>query len=263
MPKICSQCALPQDDMQFRPGHRQCKTCQRVKYLAYHETHREDILAKGRERSQAYREAHPGYQRENYLAHQEERILYARTYYANHPEYYRKYRQDHIDDYRAWYNANIDARRAYGRAWREKHRGQLRTYFRAYMRNYRTAFPVKSRAWKKAHPKQLRAINFAWRQRNRHKTREYSRRHNAMRRARKLSAPRIESIRHLDVAMRDHWVCHICHKRVTKKTWSIDHLIPLVDGGSHTMDNVALAHKDCNARRGARRTIPTQLRLLP
>lgn len=54
------------------------------------------------------------------------------------------------------------------------------------------------------------------------------------------------------LAKRDNWHCHICNAEVTRDTWSHDHLIPLSHGGTHTWDNVALAHKDCNARRGAR-----------
>jgi 5-methylcytosine-specific restriction endonuclease McrA len=75
-------------------------------------------------------------------------------------------------------------------------------------------------------------------------------------------APITEDIDILIVAERDHWKCHICLKIVTKKNWSIDHLIPLSKGGNHTYENVALAHRSCNSRRGAGR-LPAQLRLLP
>jgi 5-methylcytosine-specific restriction endonuclease McrA len=52
------------------------------------------------------------------------------------------------------------------------------------------------------------------------------------------------------LAKRDGWHCHICRRKVTRKTWSHDHLIPLSAGGSHTWDNVALAHRVCNTKRG-------------
>jgi HNH endonuclease len=64
----------------------------------------------------------------------------------------------------------------------------------------------------------------------------------------------------LEIAVRDSWRCHLCHRKVSRKTWSIDHLIPVSQGGDHTRMNVALAHRDCNARRGA--TGPAQLLLL-
>jgi len=55
------------------------------------------------------------------------------------------------------------------------------------------------------------------------------------------------------VAERDGWVCAICHGEVTRADWSLDHVVPLSEGGLHTIDNVVLAHKRCNSWRGAGR----------
>jgi hypothetical protein len=53
------------------------------------------------------------------------------------------------------------------------------------------------------------------------------------------------------LAMRDGWRCHLCKRKVTRRNWSHDHLIPLSAGGSHTYANVALAHVRCNSIRQA------------
>lgn len=64
---------------------------------------------------------------------------------------------------------------------------------------------------------------------------------------------------------RDGWVCHICGRKVRKRFGndslapSIDHLIPISDGGAHAWRNVAVAHKGCNSQR--RTSGPAQLRL--
>jgi predicted nucleic acid-binding Zn ribbon protein len=70
-----------------------------------------------------------------------------------------------------------------------------------------------------------------------------------------------------DLARRDGWRCHLCGKRVLKavgqlhpKSPTADHLIPIAAGGTHTWDNVALAHRDCNMRRSDRGN--AQLRLV-
>lgn len=63
---------------------------------------------------------------------------------------------------------------------------------------------------------------------------------------------RRETIDLARLAQRDGWRCHICKRKVTRKTWSHDHLIPLSDGGAHTWDNIALAHHRCNSQRGTR-----------
>ena len=55
------------------------------------------------------------------------------------------------------------------------------------------------------------------------------------------------------VAERDRWRCGICGGKVTMATWSLDHVIPLSKGGPHTYENVVLAHRSCNSKRGAGR----------
>ncbi len=57
---------------------------------------------------------------------------------------------------------------------------------------------------------------------------------------------------------RDGWRCHLCGKQVLRdarvphpKAPTIDHLVPLADGGDHTRANVATAHFLCNSLRGA------------
>jgi hypothetical protein len=63
----------------------------------------------------------------------------------------------------------------------------------------------------------------------------------------------IERVSHAVVARRDSWCCAICGGPVTRQNWSLDHVVPLSKGGSHTYGNVVLAHALCNARRGAGR----------
>jgi 5-methylcytosine-specific restriction endonuclease McrA len=60
---------------------------------------------------------------------------------------------------------------------------------------------------------------------------------------------------------RDGWVCHLCGKKVRREDASIDHLIPVADGGPNILSNVALAHMRCNARRGRNR-MAAQLRMI-
>lgn len=58
---------------------------------------------------------------------------------------------------------------------------------------------------------------------------------------------------------RDGWICQICLESVDPKSRgtrpmsrSIDHVNPISMGGSHTWENVQLAHFSCNARKGGR-----------
>lgn len=64
------------------------------------------------------------------------------------------------------------------------------------------------------------------------------------------------SISLVKLIKRDKGICHLCHKKVNQKAHfnsddypSIDHVIPVSKGGTHTWDNVLLAHRGCNSKR--------------
>lgn len=78
-----------------------------------------------------------------------------------------------------------------------------------------------------------------------------------IRRKRLLVGALVENVNREIVVERDGWRCAICGKRVTRKTWSLDHVVPLSAGGAHSYHNVALAHRSCNSARGAGR-LPSQ-----
>ena len=72
----------------------------------------------------------------------------------------------------------------------------------------------------------------------------------------------------LALGERDGWSCHLCRRPVLRKAGTayvplgatVDHLIPIALDGSHTWDNVALAHRRCNVSRSTGGTV--QLRLV-
>lgn len=62
-----------------------------------------------------------------------------------------------------------------------------------------------------------------------------------------------DDICHVTVFERDDWLCHLCENRINKRlrlpNWwaaTIDHVVPLSEGGTHTWDNVRAAHALCN-----------------
>lgn len=78
-----------------------------------------------------------------------------------------------------------------------------------------------------------------------------------IRRKRAMAGTKVEPVSRERVARRDGWRCGICGGRVTRNDWSLDHIVPLSRGGSHTYGNVTLAHNLCNIRRGVGR-LPVQ-----
>lgn len=134
------------------------------------------------------------------------------------------------------------------RAYQREHYRRNAESIKAYQRRYRQRHPdrVKERIcrWFLANPEKRRAIWAAV---------------GARRRMRLLSVP-VEKFDPVEIAIRDNWRCHICKRKVSKSTMSLDHLMPIFHGGAHARHNVALAHRRCNSRRGPGR-LPAQLLL--
>ena len=78
---------------------------------------------------------------------------------------------------------------------------------------------------------------------------------------------KLSQIKGREIAIRDQWICQLCHKPVSPKhkyphpmSASMDHIVPVSHGGGHEHINVQLAHWICNTLRGNKG--PAQLRLL-
>lgn len=66
-----------------------------------------------------------------------------------------------------------------------------------------------------------------------------------------------DQIDHLELFERDDWVCGICDGNINRKfrfphKWAatVDHIVPLSQGGTHTWNNVQAAHAHCNFTKG-------------
>lgn len=83
-------------------------------------------------------------------------------------------------------------------------------------------------------------------------------------------AGRMDDIDLGELIRRDGGRCHICGKKVGKREkfgkargkWkdrrdypTVDHIVPISRGGTHTWDNVKLAHLSCNAKKGGKLVI--------
>lgn len=82
---------------------------------------------------------------------------------------------------------------------------------------------------------------------------ERTRRRDALKLSATIGPIDIEAIK-----VRDRMRCAICGKKVAEKELSFDHTIPLSLGGPHSQENLRVAHRRCNSRRGAGR-LPVQM----
>ncbi len=170
-----------------------------------------------------------------------------------HSKTYRKANADKIRaSNKAYRRANPDKVAAAQKAYRAANSAKVKVWRKAWRKAYFEANPEKrnaqNKAWQKANPKKEKARKKAWRDANPEKCREMDRKHRALK-----HKTQVEPVNEKIVFMRDGWICQICHKRVNKSlkhphlmSPSLDHIIPLSQGGSHTYANVQLTHLRCN-----------------
>lgn len=112
------------------------------------------------------------------------------------------------------------------------------------------------RRWKEKNPERWREIARGVKQRafqrDPTKVRDYKLKRQAIREARIRGAGEIEEIGIQELMERDGFLCGLCCSPVERRNASIDHILPVARGGSHTWRNVQLAHLRCNQVKGAR-----------
>ena len=178
----------------------------------------------------------------------------------------------------AWQKANPERVRVNGAAWREANSEKARATAKACAKANPERKQANGAAWRKANPERVHATKAAWAKANPEKKRAgdaaYLATHReesrakakawakvnpekrastaAARRARKASAPVVESVDRAGIWARDGGRCHSCGKKCDRENWHLDHLVPLSLGGEHSARNLAVAHPFCNISRGNR-----------
>jgi 5-methylcytosine-specific restriction endonuclease McrA len=198
-----------------------------------------------------------------YLDHRDEHLAHTKTYAQEHPEVKRKsvrtYRLRHPERKKLQQDQSNAKRRENGKAHEDYVQRLLSGKMAESSKRYRTKYPERLKESTKKHHAKLKANgsspSLRWKKNSPEKYLNHSRVH---------TIGRQEMKRHGVTAMglyaRDGGKCHLCHRRVSLKHLSIDHIIPKSLGGPGTWENLAIAHLRCNVKRGVDR-IPAQYRL--
>jgi hypothetical protein len=183
-----------------------------------------------------------------------------KRWYANNPEKIK-------EKAKRYYTVNREKLNAYCRQYDATHGDEILER----KRRVRVADPEKAKAMDKKHYLVNRETKLAYHReygktpagKAAHKRYEaknpfYVRQKAQVRRARKRTT-QVEPINNVVVFERDLWVCQICGGKVDISlehphpfSSSLDHRIPLAKGGTHTMDNIQLAHLTCNVKKHAK-----------
>jgi hypothetical protein len=223
--------------------HHKNREKERVQKKEWWRTLTQEQRERRRQRRRELYAQNPQAQEKNQKTSKAWREKYPERVKAFNVAYHEKYHDKLRNQKREWRRKNRTMVRAAYKRYVERHRDVRRKAARRRYANNPEKFRVYARMWNKLHPEH--GYNSALR-----------------RRTRMAGLNVIERFTHLEIAIRDGWRCHICGKRVSRKNWSFDHLIPVVHHGPHARINVALAHVRCNSKMGVAR-LPAQLRLLP
>ena len=181
-----------------------------------------------------------------YLRHREETIAAQRAYRARHLE------ESRARD-KAYRAANAEKCAASWMAWRAAHPEARKAIANRYASAHRFQQRELLKEWRRNHPEEVAAAAKA--------RLEHLKDQSHRKRARKRAAF-VETVIRSFVYERDNGRCGICGKKVRVDHFQLDHILPLARGGEHSYKNVQLAHPKCNYSKGARATIPQQLRLV-
>lgn len=165
-------------------------------------------------------------------------------------EYKRKYKRTHPGHWRNDYFLHKDRFRRDSMKSYRRHRAERLVAMREYAKRRPAWSVAKARAAARRRlaemsPEKKRAlINriVRWK-RETGKGAAY----NVKRRAIAAKSKVIQFILPISVFRRDRWICYLCGCRCTKKTVSLDHVLPLCRGGAHSLENVRTACRRCNS----------------
>lgn len=174
-----------------------------------------------------------------------------------------------------WRDADPAKSRAVSRKWKENNIEQVSEYQIKYTIENREIKRVKRRERYHADPEHERLMREKykekstptrkrWQKENPDKVADYKHR----RRARENNVAN-EKMKVSEIYERDEWICQICLLPVDKELKapntmrkSLDHILPILRGGTHTKDNVQLAHLSCNQRANGKIKTPELLQLI-
>ena len=131
----------------------------------------------------------------------------------------------------------------YRRHWRIKNREHQRHMDALSARRRRAALKARTHY----------ALSPEYRERMKQNVREWRKTHPDWRKnhARRHTYGELREAVLTFIAERDGWLCTLCGKSLDLPKASYDHIVPVMMGGPHRLDNLRMVCKPCNMQRGA------------
>jgi 5-methylcytosine-specific restriction endonuclease McrA len=148
---------------------------------------------------------------------------------------------------RVHHQANRDHERLTRKEWERLNPDKKRAQDARYYRRHRERHLAGSQRWVEQNRDRSNGYKKKWRKSNPLKLREIKHR----RRARQYGT-RIGRISYRAILEREAGICYLCQQPIPAESINFEHVIPLARGGTHTQDNIRIAHEHCNKKKGAK-----------
>jgi 5-methylcytosine-specific restriction endonuclease McrA len=146
---------------------------------------------------------------------------------------------------RNWQINNKSKKRESQRRWEQKNAEKEKMRKRLYYLENKDEFRKKNKIWSKNNREKENAKKKRWRENNPERVRiEYSKRRSL------LAKNGTYLVTQKDLKKLNKNLCFYCKKTDVKLT--LDHIIPVVKGGRHSIGNLVFACQSCNSSKGAK-----------
>ena len=210
-----------------------------------------------RRRTAAWVEANPERKKQYREANRDRLAEYNRAYYAANPE-------AEVQRARAWQRANPD--KVATNKLRQKESGADRARAARFRAENPELFKKRLRDHYWSNPEKGRDRVRQWAKDNPEKAAQLNARNNRRRKAVERGASETERFDAIEIFERDGWSCGLCGRPIDatlvfpdRLSATIDHVLPVNQGGQHARDNVQAAHFTCNASKRDRLGISPDL----
>ncbi len=174
----------------------------------------------------------------NYYAANKERLKqYQKDYYRANPEIVSQYHKEYREKY-------AERRRAYSTQWNNEHKEHKQEYLQRYYQKTSDTHRLVSRQDYLKKREWYAALNATYKRDHPEQVRMYS----AVRTARKRHVGGdITTSQWREIKAKYNYTCLCCGRREPDIRLSIDHVIPIVKGGTSNIDNIQPLCRSCNS----------------